>query len=264
MDSTIIAAIIGAGATITAALIGLIRRKQKLKKLSPPSLPVTGRKDEPYRVIGFDLDGTLLRGIEFSWTLVWEYLGFPKSVQKAGMKRYIKRQTTYQEWCDWACKQFREKGLKRKDFSKITKNVEVTKNLHKAIRILKGDGFILGIISGGIDTFLYEKIPDADDLFDFIFINQLIFDRKGLIRGVKPTPYDFEGKSEGLEKMCRDHGFSMSQSVFVGEGFNDANVAAAAGLSIAYPPRAMGTRAAAAIEIEEDNLLEILPHVMQR
>ncbi len=271
MDSTIIAAIIGAAATIVAALIGLIRLRRTRQKKSPiPSdqtgkIPIATTKKEVdrYRVVGFDLDGTLLRGMEFSWTLVWDYLDFPEAVQKAGMRRYIKRQTTYQEWCEWACKQFRKKGLKRSDFAEITAPLKVTTNLHDTISTLKNDGFILGIISGGIDVFLHEKIPDANDLFDYIFINELIFDSSGVISGVKSTPYDFEGKAEALKKMCSDNGFTLHQSVFVGEGFNDATVATKAGLSIAYPPRTQGIKAASTIEIKEDDLSLILPHVMR-
>lgn len=271
MDSTIIGALIAAVATIVAAWIGLIslrRTQQKQTQILPDQtgeLPIFATKKEAvdrYRVVGFDLDGTLLRGMEFSWTLVWDYLGFPETVQKAGIRRYIKRQTTYQEWCEWTCKQFRKKGLKRSDFAEITAPLKVTTNLHDTIRTLKNDGFIVGIISGGIDVFLHEMIPDAYDLFDYVFINELIFDGSGVISGVKTTPYDFEGKAEALKKMCSDNGFALNQSVFVGEGFNDATVATEARLSIAYPPRAQGIKAASTIEIKADDLSLILPYVM--
>lgn len=256
MDPTIIAAIIGAIATLAAAIITYIINHKR-----PPKLPKNIPKDR-YRVIGFDLDGTLLRGLEFSWTLVWEYLDFPEAVRKAGMRRFITKKITYQEWCEWACEQFKQKGLKRTDFKKITEPIHVTKNLHEAIKILKKDGFIIGIISGGIDVFIHEKIPDAYELFDYIFINELLFDGKGLIRGVRVTPYDFAGKALALEKMCKEHGYTIENSVFVGEGFNDDIVATKAGLSIAYPPKGQGIRAAANVEIDEDDLLKILPYVL--
>ena len=93
------------------------------------------------------------------------------------------------------------------------------------------------MISGGIDVLLYELIPDTDDLFDHIFINKLRFDAKNVVSGVEATPYDFEGKADALEKMCAEHGYTLDRSVFVGEGFNDGDASAKAGLSIAYPPR---------------------------
>ena len=220
-----------------------------------------GEKERQNRVIAFDLDGTLLRGVEFSWILVWKYLGFPDTVRKEGMERYMVGEITYQEWCDWACEQFRLGGLKREDFAEITASVTVTKNLHETINVLKNEGFVPGIISGGMDTFLYEKIPDADDLFDYIFINKLSFDSEGIISGVTTTPYDFGGKVLGLEKMCADHGTTIIQAVFVGDGPNDNEVAARAGLSIAYPPKPQGMRAT--VEIAEDDLSLIVPYVLR-
>lgn len=256
MDTTIVAAMIGVGGTLAAALI-LKDRKKKSEPEHLRSFP----KDY-YKVIGFDLDGTLLRGLEFSWTLVWDYLGFPEAVRKAGMRRYMNQQISYQEWCEWACDQFKERGLKRSDFKKIAEQIHVTKNLHEAIKILKKDGYIVGIISGGIDVFLFEKIPDAYELFDYIFINKLLFDGNGLIRGVEATKYDFEGKAIALEKMCKNNGYTLNNSIFVGEGFNDDFVAKKAGLSIAYPPKGQGMKAVANIEIKEDDLLKVIPQIL--
>ncbi len=215
-----------------------------------------------YRVIGFDLDGTLIRGLKFSWTIVWEYLGFSPEISKAGMRRYLHGETTYEEWCEWAVKMFRKKRLMREDFKKIVKDLTVTKNLREGLNMLRADGFVLGLISGGIDVMLYELIPDADDLFDYVFINKVQFDAKGIISGVSATPYDFIGKVTGLERMCTDHGCTLDQSVFVGEGFNDGPVSSKAGLSIAYPPRSFELEAASHVLIKEDDLMKVVEYVM--
>src|SRR6185295_4127882 len=214
-----------------------------------------------YRVIGFDLDGTLLRGIDFSWTVVWKYLGFPEAVYKGAMHDYRKGTITYQEWCDLACKNFRSKGLSRKDFPEIVKDISVTKNLKETLDILRNAGFVIALISGGIDTFIEEKIPNAGELFDYICINRLQYEQpNGMICGVDATPYDFEGKTVALEAICKRHGCSLKEAVFVGEGFNDEDVVNRAGLSIAYPPGETAIDAAS-IGVTEDDLLEILKHV---
>ncbi|KAA3618260.1 MAG: hypothetical protein D8M58_21780 [Calditrichaeota bacterium] len=266
MDPTITAAIITGVATLLTALITYITiiKTNRKKKTQEKANSIIIQPKDGYKIIGFDLDGTLLRGLEFSWTMVWDFLGFPEAVRKAGMRRYITQQTSYQEWCEWACDQFKEKGLKRSDFKKITENIQVTKNLNEAINILKNDGFIVGLISGGIDVFLYEKIPNADELFDHIYINKFLFDSNGLLTGVNATKYDFEGKAIALEKMCTENGFTLQNSIFVGEGFNDDEVAKKAGLAIAYPPKGQGMKAAANIEVAENDLLKILPHILSK
>jgi HAD superfamily phosphoserine phosphatase-like hydrolase len=215
-----------------------------------------------YRLVAFDLDGTLIRGLKFSWTLVWEALGYPADTHKAGMRRYLHGEISYAEWCEWAVKMFRVKGLTRDRFKTILQGATVTANLEQAVKCLRENNIATAIISGGIDTILYELIPNADTLFDHIFINRLRFDAEGLIEGVDATAYDFKGKAAALQKICDERGISTEQAVFVGDGFNDAHVASTAGLSIAYPPRDYETEAAAHILIREDDLMKVVEHVL--
>jgi predicted alpha/beta hydrolase family esterase len=63
-----------------------------------------------FRVIGFDLDGTLLRGYEFSWTLVWKFLGVPDAVWREAKRKYVTGQRTfndYKAWVDHDLRHFR-------------------------------------------------------------------------------------------------------------------------------------------------------------
>ncbi len=218
-----------------------------------------------YKLVAFDLDGTLLKGYTFSWTLVWEYLKYPKKLQKTGMQRYRAGKTTYKQWCDWAVNLFMEKNLRREDFTAITAPVTLTNNFADTIKLLKKEGIILAIISGGIDTFLQEKIPEAEKLFDYIFINKLQFDTEGRLIGVTTTDYDFKGKATALELICQVNGIDISESVFIGEGFNDEDIASAAGLCIAYPPStAQGVSQVADEGIEEDDLSKIIDFIIAK
>lgn len=56
-----------------------------------------------YRLVAFDLDGTLLRGMDFSWRLIWAHLGFPDALRKEGMRRYLGGTISYPEWCRLVC-----------------------------------------------------------------------------------------------------------------------------------------------------------------
>lgn len=235
---------------------------QRYATSSVTRVPAKSLSGKGYRVIGFDLDGTLLRGIDFSWTVVWKYLGFPEAVYKGAMRDYRKGTTTYQQWCDVACAQFRTKGLRRSDFPAIVKDISVTNKLKETLATLRASGFILALISGGIDTFIEEKIPDAADMFDYICVNRLRYEQpSGLISGVDATPFDFEGKTVALDAICRRHGCSLKEAVFVGEGFNDEDIVNRAGLSIAYPPGETAIDAVS-ISVKDDDLSKILEHIL--
>jgi HAD superfamily phosphoserine phosphatase-like hydrolase len=229
---------------------------------STPARPAGSR----FRVIGFDLDGTLLRGYEYSWTLVWKYLGVPLAVSKEARRNYLTGEKTFKDyaaWCEHDFRHMRQKGLRRQHFEEITKSVSVTNNLSEALRTLRNEGFVTAIISGGIDAFVEEMIPDAKQLFDYICINKLRYDDQGIISAIDPTPFDFAGKAAALELICRKHGATLAEAVFVGEGLNDASAANVAGLSIAYPPHGDVIPPASRVEVAEDDLLKILPHVLE-
>jgi phosphoserine phosphatase len=178
------------------------------------------------------------------------------------MRDYRKGVTTYQEWCELACTHFRAKNLRRSDFAKILSKITVTNNFEETLITLKASGFITALISGGIDTFIEEKIPNAGELFDYICINRLCYDQpSGLIGGVDATPFDFEGKTLALEAICTQHGCSLKEAVFIGEGFNDEDIVNKAGLSIAYPPGETVIDAAS-MQVQEDDLSKILDYVL--
>ena len=216
-----------------------------------------------FKLVAFDLDGTLLRGFDFSWRLIWDHLGFPDSLRKKGMQRYLAHEIDYREWCEWCVEHFREAGLARSAFREIAKRATVTKNLEVALKRLRKEGLLTAIVSGGVDALLYEMIPKADELFDYIFINRLQFDDSDALTGIVPTMYDYEGKPIAIEKICDERGIDPSEAVFVGEGHNDAFVVGRVGLVLAYPPNDQQVDQGSHVGVSEDNLLHILPIVLQ-
>ena len=232
---------------------------------SPPKRPRPSQADMArLRVVGFDLDGTLLRGLTFSWTLVWEHLGFPQEHHRRGMRKFRVGEWSYETWCEWAVSCFRARGLTRGQLESLADQLDVTRNLREAIAALKRAGFTVALISGGIDTFLYRKIPDADELFDHIFINRLKFDADDLISGVDATAHDFEGKADALELVAEEVGCSLAQSVFVGDAFNDAAVSKRVAVSIAYPPAHFEQSSVSTFEVVDDDLMIVADTILSR
>jgi HAD superfamily phosphoserine phosphatase-like hydrolase len=219
-----------------------------------------------FRLVVFDLDGTLLRGLDYSWQVVWEHLGYDDEVRRLAMQRYLEHEITYEDWCKYCLRMYMAKGLRREDFKKITNAVSLTKNFYPTIRALRQAGLVLALISGGIDVFLYEKIPDADKVFDYVFINEFVFDGKGLLSRIVPTKFDFDRKLAAVRQICEKRGFALGDVVLVGEGINDFALADALGCgnTIAYSPRSerLMYKARPGAWIKDDDLSLILPHIL--
>jgi len=235
--------------------------------------PVTANRGR-YKVAAFDLDGTLLRGdnFQFSWEAVWNGLGFARAIQQELKKEYRKRAKdsagskarieAYREWCRKACDHFKARKLTRKQVRSFGEPLHVTTNFETAIAKLRNEGVVTAVISGGINCFLEDKIPQFRQRFDFVFINVLKFGDNGIIDRVVSTEFDFEGKEDALRMVAERAGCTMDETVFVGDGFNDEAILLAAGRGIAYPPRDQAVAGASQVLIQEDDLAKILEHVL--
>ena len=219
----------------------------------------------PYDLVFFDLDGTILQGIDFSWRLVWDYLGYPDDqFRKRGFRMFRKGELSYEEWNHWCVKHYKDKTLRREDFNEITKDLSLPDNFYSSIDSLKNRGIKLGIVSGGISTFLDEMIPKNKNLFDYIFINELTYDSSGILESVKPTKFDFESKLEAVKEVCRVENVPLDRVAFVGEGFNDLVAMQSVGLSIAFTPNDQGIKELSDVLIDKSDLSLILPHILNK
>lgn len=210
--------------------------------------PRTDVKKLRRRVVAFDLDGTLIKNIRFSWQILRDKLGI---VSKDNLKRKAEFESgafSYEDWCKFDYEELSGHGLTRRlareaveDAKK--KNARLTENLREGIARLKAQGCTVALISGGADCVLYGFIPDADELFDAVYINKFIFDDgdDGLLLDIVPTKYDgssdcfgVDGKEGALKMLCEKTGTRMSEAVFVGDDTNDLGVMESAGLGIFY------------------------------
>ncbi len=214
------------------------------------------------KLVIFDLDGTLLKGFDFSWRLVWEFIGDNGELRKRGLKLFYTGKINYEEWCVYCGKYFIDYGLSKKDFHLISQTTHVTNNLYKTLDQLKLSGVRTAIISGGIDTLLEIMIPDCYWLFDYIFINRFKYDNRGSLQSITPTPYDLDEKSRGIEYICRDQGISSSNCAFVGAAFAGKSVVNSAGLTIACQPNYVTHKDLSDVVVENDDLAEIVPWIL--
>lgn len=188
------------------------------------------------KIIVFDVDGVLLQGYEFSWKLIWEFLNYDDSIRKKGFSMYINKELTYQQWCEWCLKYFKDKKLSYQDLEKITKDIKVEESLFKLLKYCKKNSIKLGVVSGGIDVFLKIKIPELTSFIDEnnIYINTFSFNEKHLLESVKSTPYDFDQKLDAIKKISSENNISLDKVMFLGDNLNDINALKYVGYGIAF------------------------------
>ena len=123
-------------------------------------------------------------------------------------------------------------GLPAEVLDDVAEQIELTPGARTTLRTLRRLGYHCGIVSGG---FRQVIDPLAHELeMDFVAANELeIVDGK-LTGRVVGQVIDRPGKAKALRDFAQQAGVPMEQTVAVGDGANDIDMLAAAGLGVAF------------------------------
>jgi phosphoserine phosphatase len=123
-------------------------------------------------------------------------------------------------------------GLPAEVLDEVAEDVQLTPGARTTIRTLRRLGYHVGVVSGGFRQVIE---PLAHELMlDFVAANELeIVDGK-LTGRVIGQIIDRAGKAKALRDFADQVGVPMAQTVAVGDGANDIDMLAAAGLGVAF------------------------------
>lgn len=133
-------------------------------------------------------------------------------------------------------------GLPESVFEKVRKEVRYTPGAKTLVRTLKRLGYQVGIVSGG-----FTQITDtlvAQLRLDFAAANTLEVADGRLTGRVVGDIVDRPGKAAALRRFAATAGVRLSETVAIGDGANDLDMLAAAGLGVAFNAKPL-VRAAA-------------------
>lgn len=226
-----------------------------------------------YKLICFDLDGTIIDETIFIWQTIHDALGSDKKRRKQYAEDFINKKITYKQWAEHDLELWKEVGATKTKMLEATKGLRlmpgVLETLNK-LRELKekakaeGDCLKLAIISGSLNIALEKVLPNYKEYFDDVYINHLIFDGKDgeNLAGIKSTTFDFENKADALREIAARENIPLSECAFIGDHDNDIHVAEIAGLSIAFNCRSERLAQIADVVIEKKDLREILKYIV--
>ncbi|MGI8625776.1 MAG: phosphoserine phosphatase SerB, partial [Geodermatophilaceae bacterium] len=126
-------------------------------------------------------------------------------------------------------------GLPATALDEVYDELVLTPGARTLVRTLKAMGYRCGIVSGGF-TQITDRLVTRLDL-DFSAANTLeIVDGK-LTGRLLGNLLDRHGKAEALRRFASEFGIPLSQTVAVGDGANDIDMLATAGLGVAFNAR---------------------------
>jgi phosphoserine phosphatase len=133
-------------------------------------------------------------------------------------------------------------GLDASCLDDVYKSLVLTPGARTLVRTLKRLGYRFAIVSGG-----FSQITDrlAEDLgIDFAAANELEIVDGRLTGGILGRVVDRAGKAEALRSFAAAAGVSEAATVAVGDGANDLDMLAAAGLGVAFNAKPVVQQAA--------------------
>lgn len=179
------------------------------------------------RLIVFDVDSTLIQGevIEMLAARVGAEAAVAEVTEAAMRGELDFAESLHRRVATLA-------GLPAEVLDEVADQIELTPGARTTIRTLRRLGFHCGIVSGGFRQVIE---PLAHELMmDFVAANELeIVDGK-LTGRVIGQVIDRPGKAKALRDFAQQVGVPMEQTVAVGDGANDIDMLAAAGLGVAF------------------------------
>jgi phosphoserine phosphatase len=219
------------------------------------------KKQTKFRLVAFDLDGTIVDGTESIWSTLHDFFGLRNHPQRLeNREKFFSCKIDYQEWAIEDLILLKRHGADRNTIMKAMSKVRLMRGAKHTLSHLKKNGYKLAIVSGSLQIVLEKLIPDYERLFDYVYINRIFFSPDGSIQKIE-AKHDFHDKSNSLLQICAAEKIEPEECVFVGDHDNDVDIAKLAGFAIAFNSKSKALNEACDVVINKKNLREILKYL---
>lgn len=215
-----------------------------------------------YKLVCFDVDGTLVDNVKFSWQVFHDYFETDKHRREDAKNAFFSGKITYKQWAEHDISLWKEGDAKKQDFFRAMKDLKLMNGAMETLKELKKNKIKLAIISGSLNIILERFIPNYEEFFDDVFLSRIYFGEDGSITKVDATEYDMDGKALALKKIADKEKIKLSECVFIGDYLNDLKIMQEAGLGIAFNCIHDELKQVAGVVIEKKDLREVLKYIL--
>jgi phosphoserine phosphatase len=123
-------------------------------------------------------------------------------------------------------------GLTDADLVAVRESIPLAPGARTLVRTLKRLGYEIAVVSGGFTQVIEPLVHDLD--IDHLAANVLVLEGGVLTGGLSGELVDRAGKAAALARFADAAGVPLARTIAVGDGANDIDMLAAAGLGIAF------------------------------
>lgn len=210
------------------------------------------------KAVIFDMDGVLVQQGS-SWKMVHEFFGGIDNVKD--LKKHIKGEIDDKEFMRRTIAKW-PPPLHISKIKEALSGFEIMPGAKETIRELKKKGFIIGIVSCGLDVLAEQVAKELGINLNYILAEGLEIDKQGYLTGEGVSRVELLKKDEALIRLTKKMKVSLKRTFAVGNSKYDIPMLLAANMGIAFNPEDEEITQIADAVARDKNLCGILKYIL--